>query len=71
MRNVRVWIDNLRIQTFPKLQSNVSVDVVVVGAGITRIIVACFFEKGWINDRTEARTGAACLPFEYWFSFTQ
>src|SRR4026209_438759 len=40
MRNVPVWIDTARIQKFPKLEKNLSVDVVVVGAGVTGITTA-------------------------------
>ena len=40
MRNVPVWIDDTPIRTFPKLQKNISVDALVVGAGITGITTA-------------------------------
>ena len=45
MRNVPVWIDDTPIGTFPKLQSNISVDVLVVGAGITGITAAYLLKK--------------------------
>jgi glycine/D-amino acid oxidase-like deaminating enzyme/nitrite reductase/ring-hydroxylating ferredoxin subunit len=40
MRNVPFWIDSARIPTFPRLQSNIKVDVVVLGAGVTGITAA-------------------------------
>jgi hypothetical protein len=46
MRNVRVWIDDPSIQTFPKLQGNVIVDVLVARTGVTGSTVACPFKKG-------------------------
>ena len=45
MRNVPVWIDDTPIRTFPKLQGNISVDVLVVGAGVTGITVAYLLKK--------------------------
>jgi glycine/D-amino acid oxidase-like deaminating enzyme/nitrite reductase/ring-hydroxylating ferredoxin subunit len=45
MRNVPVWIDDTPIRKFPKLQRNISVDVLVVGAGITGITVAYLLKK--------------------------
>ena len=45
MRNVPVWIDTAPIQKFPKLERNISVDVVVVGAGVTGITTAYFLKK--------------------------
>src|SRR5882762_784629 len=45
MRNVPVWIDNTPIPTFPKLQRNISADVLVVGGGVTGITVAYLLKK--------------------------
>ena len=45
MTNVPVWIDDTPIQKFPKLQRNISVDVLVVGAGVTGITVAYLLKK--------------------------
>src|SRR5436309_7252878 len=45
MRNVPVWIDDTPIRKFPKLQRNISVDVLVVGAGVTGITVAYLLKK--------------------------
>src|SRR5205823_10150846 len=45
MRNVPVWIDDTPIRTFPKLQRNISVDVLVVGAGVTGITAAYLLKK--------------------------
>lgn len=40
MRNVPFWIDSAPIKRFPRLERNVNVDVIVVGAGITGITTA-------------------------------
>ena len=45
MRNVPVWIDDTLIRKFPKLQRNISVDVLVVGAGVTGITTAYLLKK--------------------------
>src|SRR5438105_86024 len=45
MRNVPVWIDDTPIRKFPKLQRNMNVDVLVVGAGVTGITVAYLLKK--------------------------
>src|SRR6266545_4204693 len=45
MRNVPVWIDDTPIQKFPKLQRDISADVLVVGAGVTGITVAYLLKK--------------------------
>jgi glycine/D-amino acid oxidase-like deaminating enzyme/nitrite reductase/ring-hydroxylating ferredoxin subunit len=45
MRNVPIWIDDTPIRKFPKLQKNISVDVLVVGAGVTGITTAYVLKK--------------------------
>src|SRR6266481_9517258 len=45
MRSISFWIDDVPIQKFPKLQSNINVDVLVVGAGITGITTAYLLKK--------------------------
>src|SRR5436305_771325 len=45
MTNVPIWIDDTPIRKFPKLQTDISVDVLVVGAGITGITVAYLLKK--------------------------
>ena len=45
MRNVSVWIDDTPIRKFPKLQKNITADVLVVGAGITGITAAYLLKK--------------------------
>src|SRR5215813_1804059 len=45
MRNVPVWIDDTQIRKFPKLQRNISADVLVVGAGVTGITTAYLLKK--------------------------
>ena len=45
MTNVPVWIDDTPIRKFPKLQKNISAEVLVVGAGVTGITVAYLLKK--------------------------
>src|SRR5437660_10467366 len=45
MRNVPFWIDSAPIEKFPRLKRNVTVDVVVVGAGVTGITAAYRLKK--------------------------
>jgi heterodisulfide reductase subunit A-like polyferredoxin len=45
MTNLPVWIDSASVRKFPKLQSSVNVDVLVVGAGITGIATARLLKK--------------------------
>ena len=45
MTNVPIWIDTALIQKFPKLEKNTSVDVVVVGVGVTGITAAYLLKK--------------------------
>src|SRR6478609_8413832 len=45
MRNVPVWIDDTPIRKFPKLQRNINVGVLVVGAGVTGITAAYLLKK--------------------------
>jgi glycine/D-amino acid oxidase-like deaminating enzyme/nitrite reductase/ring-hydroxylating ferredoxin subunit len=45
MKNVPLWIDSTPIRSFPKLQKNINVDVVVIGAGVTGITTAYLLKK--------------------------
>jgi glycine/D-amino acid oxidase-like deaminating enzyme/nitrite reductase/ring-hydroxylating ferredoxin subunit len=45
MRKVPFWIDSAPIQRFPRLQRNINVDVIVVGAGVTGITTAYLLRK--------------------------
>src|SRR5713101_380950 len=45
MKNVPVWIDDTPIRKFPKIQKNISVDVLVVGAGVTGITAAYLLKE--------------------------
>jgi glycine/D-amino acid oxidase-like deaminating enzyme len=45
MKNVPVWIDTAPIRKFPKLQRNITLDIVVVGAGVTGITTAYLLKK--------------------------
>jgi glycine/D-amino acid oxidase-like deaminating enzyme/nitrite reductase/ring-hydroxylating ferredoxin subunit len=49
MKNVPFWIDSARIERFPRLQSNVSIDALVVGAGITGITSAYLLKKAGLT----------------------
>src|SRR6266481_7196910 len=49
MRSISFWIDDVPIQKFPKLQSNINVDVLVVGAGITGITTAYLLKKAGLT----------------------
>jgi glycine/D-amino acid oxidase-like deaminating enzyme/nitrite reductase/ring-hydroxylating ferredoxin subunit len=45
VRNVPFWIDSAPIKRFPALKKNITVDVLVVGAGITGITTAYLLKK--------------------------
>src|SRR5205809_7982607 len=45
MTNVSVWIDDTPIRKFPKLERNINVGVLVVGAGVTGITAAYLLKK--------------------------
>src|ERR1051326_234195 len=49
MMNIPVWVDDTPIGKFPKLQSNISADVLVVGAGVTGITTAYLLKKAGSN----------------------
>src|SRR5215813_6278260 len=45
MTNVPAWIDDTPIRKFPKLQGNISADVLAIGAGVTGITTAYVLKK--------------------------
>ena len=49
MKNVPYWIDRTPIKLFPRLQRNVRVDVLVIGAGVTGISAAYLLKKAGLN----------------------
>ena len=49
MTNVPFWIDSAPIQKFPKLEGNISVEVVVVGAGVTGITTAYLLKQAGLT----------------------
>jgi glycine/D-amino acid oxidase-like deaminating enzyme/nitrite reductase/ring-hydroxylating ferredoxin subunit len=49
MRNIPFWIDSTPIRRFPKLQKNINVDVVVIGAGVTGITTAYLLKKAGVT----------------------
>src|SRR5437867_12350406 len=58
MKSVPFWIDSAPIPTFPKLQSNINVGVVVVGAGIIGITTAYLLKK---TGSTVAMIASNCV----------
>ena len=61
MKNVPVWIDDTEIRKFPKLHSNVSVDVLVVGAGVTGITTAHLLKKAGLTVALVERERVASI----------
>jgi glycine/D-amino acid oxidase-like deaminating enzyme len=49
MRNVPFWIDSAPIKRFPRLERNLNVDVVVIGAGITGITAAHLLKEAGLT----------------------
>jgi glycine/D-amino acid oxidase-like deaminating enzyme/nitrite reductase/ring-hydroxylating ferredoxin subunit len=49
MENVPYWIDSAPIKRFPRLQKNVGVDVLVIGAGVTGITAAYLLKKAGLS----------------------
>jgi glycine/D-amino acid oxidase-like deaminating enzyme/nitrite reductase/ring-hydroxylating ferredoxin subunit len=45
VKNIPLWFESVSIQRFPRLASNVTVDIVVVGAGITGVTAAYFLKQ--------------------------
>jgi len=45
MRNIPVWIHDTLIRNFPKLERNITADVLVLGAGVTGTTVADRLKK--------------------------
>jgi glycine/D-amino acid oxidase-like deaminating enzyme/nitrite reductase/ring-hydroxylating ferredoxin subunit len=61
MRNVPVWIDDTPIQKFPKVQRNISADVLVVGAGVTGITAAYLLKKAGLTVALVERQRVASI----------
>jgi glycine/D-amino acid oxidase-like deaminating enzyme/nitrite reductase/ring-hydroxylating ferredoxin subunit len=61
MRNVPFWIDSAPIKRFPRLERNVNVDVVVVGAGITGITTARLLKETGLTVALIERERAASM----------
>src|SRR5882762_9075583 len=49
MENVPYWIDSAPIKRFPRLQRNVGVDVLVIGAGVTGISAAYLLKQAGLS----------------------
>jgi ribulose 1,5-bisphosphate synthetase/thiazole synthase len=45
VRNIPFWIDSAPLKRFPRLEKNLSVDFIVVGAGITGITAAYLLKE--------------------------
>src|SRR5205814_3868754 len=61
MKNVPFWIDSASIQKFPKLQRNISVDVVVIGAGVTGITTAYLLKLAGLTVALTERERVASI----------
>jgi glycine/D-amino acid oxidase-like deaminating enzyme len=61
MKNVPFWIDSVPIQQFPKLQRNISVDVLVVGAGVTGITTAYLLKRAGLTVALTERERVASI----------
>src|SRR5258707_1584391 len=61
MKSVPVWIDTAPIRKFPKLQRNITVDIVVVGAGVTGITTAYLLKKAGSTVALIEREGVASM----------
>ena len=49
MEKIPYWVDSVLIKPFPRLQKNVRVDLLVVGAGITGITAAYLLKKARLS----------------------
>src|SRR5258708_36921534 len=49
MENVPYWINSAPIKRFPRLQKNVHVDILVIGAGITGITAAYLLKQAGLS----------------------
>jgi glycine/D-amino acid oxidase-like deaminating enzyme/nitrite reductase/ring-hydroxylating ferredoxin subunit len=61
MKNVPFWIDSAPIQKFPKLQRNISVDVAVLGAGVTGITTAYLLKTAGLSVALVERERVASI----------
>ena len=61
MTNVPVWIDSTSIQKFPKLQRNITADVLVVGGGVTGITTAYLLKKAGLRVTLVERERVASI----------
>jgi Rieske Fe-S protein len=49
MENVPYWIDSAPTKRFPRLQKNVGVDVLIIGAGVTGITATYLLKKAGLS----------------------
>jgi glycine/D-amino acid oxidase-like deaminating enzyme/nitrite reductase/ring-hydroxylating ferredoxin subunit len=61
MENIPYWIDSAAIKRFPRLQKNVRVDVLVIGAGITGITAAYLLKKAGLSAALIERERVASI----------
>jgi glycine/D-amino acid oxidase-like deaminating enzyme/nitrite reductase/ring-hydroxylating ferredoxin subunit len=61
MRNVPFWIDSRPIERFPRLEGNIAVDVIVVGAGVTGITAAYLLKKAGLTVALVERARVASI----------
>jgi glycine/D-amino acid oxidase-like deaminating enzyme/nitrite reductase/ring-hydroxylating ferredoxin subunit len=61
MKNVPFWIDSVPIKRFPRLQRNINVDVLVVGAGVTGITTAYLLKRAGLTVALTERERVALI----------
>jgi glycine/D-amino acid oxidase-like deaminating enzyme/nitrite reductase/ring-hydroxylating ferredoxin subunit len=61
MKNVPFWIDSVPIKRFPRLQRNINVEVLVVGAGVTGITTAYLLKRAGLTVALTERERVALI----------
>jgi glycine/D-amino acid oxidase-like deaminating enzyme/nitrite reductase/ring-hydroxylating ferredoxin subunit len=61
MKNVPFWIESVPIKRFPRLQRNINVDVLVVGAGVTGITTAYLLKRAGLTVALTERERVALI----------
>ena len=49
MKEKSIWLDTINIEDFPKLNENITTDILVIGGGITGILCAYELKKRNFN----------------------
>ncbi len=61
MKNVPYWIDTMQIGPFPPLRSDLEVDVLVVGGGVTGVTTAYLLQEAGLRIALIEREGIASI----------